>query len=164
MCWTSEKFKFKVKFDTDLGGHPRTPRSPCTVITLRGRTLLKEALLLYESCGEYSRPRLLCRARLASASWQVAVSTVICEAAPHPPGRGLQEERLGADFFNFYCFEAERPRLEDPSCQRRPKITPKFYQMLSTLLANFVNVRVYRRAQQHAGSIEHSLMLTKGDY
>ena len=33
--------------------------------------------------------------------WQVAVLTVIREAAPPPPGRGLQEERLGAEFFQF---------------------------------------------------------------
>ena len=38
--------------------------------------------------------------------WQVAISTVIHEAASHPPGRGLQEERLGAEFFNFDCFKA----------------------------------------------------------
>ena len=46
---SSEKFQFKVKFDTDLGGHPQTSMTPRSVITLRDRRALKCFLLLYES-------------------------------------------------------------------------------------------------------------------
>ena len=86
-CIIVEKFDFEVKFDMDLGRHPRRPRSPCTVITLRGRTLLKEALLL----GQVDK------STADEHQCQVAVSSVT-----RGPGRGLQEVRLGADFVSFY--------------------------------------------------------------
>ena len=53
----AEQFEFEVKFVTDPRGHPRMSSTPCTVITLRGRRVLKYFLLLYESLGSFNNDR-----------------------------------------------------------------------------------------------------------
>ena len=95
---TAEEFEFKVKFYTDLGGHPQTSMTPRSVITLRGRRAINCFLLLYESClsalacrGAAGEAGETAQLRIASGKykWQAPVGLKL--AAPIPPGRGSRK-------------------------------------------------------------------------
>ena len=110
----AEQFEFKVKFCTDLGGHPQTSMTPRSVITLRGRRAITCFLLLYESClsvlayrgaaGEAGK-----RAQLTIASgkykWQAPVA--LRTAAPTPPGRGSRKCAAAPNLSDLNAFEAK---------------------------------------------------------
>ena len=101
----AEEFEFKVKFVTDLGGHPQTSITPRSVITLRGRKLLLIAYLLYESClsalacrGASGKPGERAQLTITSGKYKWQAPVGVKPAAPHPPRPRVWEVRRGADF------------------------------------------------------------------
>ena len=122
----AEQFEFKVKFFTDLGGHPRTSMTPRSVITLRGRRAIDCFLLLYESClstlacrGASGKPGERAQLTITSGKYKWQAPVGVKPAAPHPSGRGSGKCAAAPILFNFSAFEAETlafaRRIEDSS-------------------------------------------------
>ena len=115
----AEQFEFKVKFDMNPRGHPRTSSTPCTVITLRGKRILKYVLLLYESylClldapgPREGRARVRIRSGSGKSHWQALATVVWRRAGPLPrlrrrgAARSEQYQRLLIENIDFRCLE-----------------------------------------------------------